>query len=692
MSRLSLGLVVAAALVLTACSEDSETGIVGAACTVGSQCLSGACVDGKCATAGADGGVVADSGVVVELPDAGPTRALVRVIVDPGSTTLVATDGARATQTFTAMGEYSDGVVEAVTPRWSVTSLAVGDIALTTGLFTANGFSGGMTTIQATVRDGGREVVGSATLVVRLENVIVTPGTDPTAPTRFVGTATVDASRAALIAYPLDGAMMPQNVFPADIQWRNGAPGDLFRVRLSKPSAQVTAFLAYDGNNHWLADEPSWRRFAQTDPDAPATVEVTRWDAATQQLIDGPVVTIRFAQVALSGSIYYWDIAAGRIVRIDDGTATREQFLPNPPQGCVGCHSVSASGRYMAGRFGGGENVGGVLDLTRDLTPNPPPLEFPVTATTSRWWFSSWSPDDRRMIVSYDENSSRVLRLMDPFRGVFLDPQGGTLPSNATHPSWSPDGNAIAYIGDLDAWGGANTAGNVWMVPVTGPDVFGAPVRLNDGAAMPNSLPVGNADSYPTWTADSGAVVFAHGTSSRSENGQAALYYVKKDGSGLVRLTKASGGPDASDTFQPRMSPFSQGDYFWVSFLSRRDYGNAQAGTAGTSRQQIWIAAIKKNPAPGEDPSEVGYWLPGQSTASMNISAFWAPRACRAEGQSCTVASECCGNDCRPDAQGQPVCGPENTQTCAEFGQACETTADCCDGVTCSAAKRCGDF
>lgn len=683
--------IVASVFVLGACSKDPGAGSTGTPCIADSQCFSGACVQGSCATNKPDAGADTDASVIV-VPDAGPVRRLVRVTVDPGNTTLVSTDGARATQAFTAMGEFSDGTLGTVSPRWSLDNLTLGDINLGSGLFTASGFYGGSTQVVARVTDGATEVVGQATLLVRLENTIVTPGTDPAAPQRFGAQPTVDVARAAGVAYPLDGAVMPQNVFPADVQWRNGAAGDIFRVRVSKPSAQITAFVGYDGNNHWQVEEAAWRRLAQTDPDAPATVEVTRWDSATQQLVDGTSVSVRFAKVALSGSIYYWDIAAGRIVRINDGTNTRDSFLPNPPLGCVGCHSISTSGRYMAGRFGGGDNIAGVLDLTRDLTPNPPPLEYPVGDGTIRWWFSSWSPDDRRLIVSTDEGSTRTLRLVDPFRGVYLDPQGGTLPTGATHPAWSPDGTAIAYVSDLDAWGGANTAGNVYVLPVTGPDTFGTPARLNDGTAMPMAVPMGNADSYPTWTPDSTALVFAHGNSSRSENGQAALYFMKRDGSGLVRLTKASGGVAAADTFQPRMSPFSRGDYYWVSYLTRRDYGNAQAGTAGTGRQQIWISAVRKGALPGEDPSEVGYWLPGQSTASMNISAYWAPRACRAEGESCSVASECCGNDCRPDLQGNPVCGPDNSTTCGALGAPCTASADCCDGVICSAAGRCGDF
>ena len=399
-------LILSLALGAAACSNDAGLGGNGSPCSTSSQCSSGVCTTGACVGgAAADGGPSGGTdGAVAIHDDAGPTRTLVRVVVDPGTATLVSTDGARATQTFTAMVEYSDGTTQVATPRWTSSTLVAGDIGNGTGIFTANGFSGGVVRIRATVLQGATEIFGEATLTVRLERTVITAGTDPTAPTRFIGTAMIDPTRAADIAYPIDGAVMPQNVYPADIQWRNGAAGDIFRVRLSKPSVQVTAFVAYDGSNHWLADEPAWRRFAQTDPDVAATIEVTRWDAATQQLVDGRTISLKFARAALSGTIYYWDIAAGRIVRIDDGTATRNQFMPNPQEGCVGCHSVSASGRYMAGRFGGGENYGGVLDLTKDLTGAPPPTEYPANAGSIHWWFSSWAPDETpgraRMVVT----------------------------------------------------------------------------------------------------------------------------------------------------------------------------------------------------------------------------------------------------------------------------------------------------
>jgi hypothetical protein len=90
------------------------------------------------------------------------------------------------------------------------------------------------------------------------------------------------------------------------------------------------------------------------------------------------------------------------------------------------------------------------------------------------------------------------------------------------------------------------------------------------------------------------------------------------------------------------------------------------------------VAAIRTDAAPGEDPSAVPYWLPGQNPRSANISAYWAPRACRVDGEACTVGSECCGGDCRPDATGALVCSPPPMERCRMEGETCSTDADCC--------------
>lgn len=629
--------------------------------------------------AGIGGGVGRDGG-------GPPVAFLESIALEPASADLMVEGGAPLTQQFSVVGTYSDGRTEPVAGRFEVEPLAIGTIDPISGLMTVHGTVGGEATVRARAVGPNGELVAEATVRVFRRDVFVDPGVAPTIPALFDGPITTDTTRSADLVYPLDGAVMPQNVPPARIAWLRQAVGDVFEVTLTKPNVEVVAYVT---SLDWLVGTEAWRALAQTDPEAPAQIRVDRLDAATMEVIEGRTISVRFAAAALSGSIYYWDINAGRIIRINDGTTDRDAFFPSPPLGCVGCHSVSTSGRYMAGRFGGGDNIGGVLDLTKDLTTDPPPLEFPISQMppSLQWWFSTWSPDDTRMIVSQSEGNqmNRAFALVDPFTGMSIMPAAGALPTGGvTHPAWAPNDSAIAYVQNADVWGGANATGDIAMVSVLGPDRFGAETIVLRGDQVPNPRPAGTAASYPTWSPDATQLAFAHGTSSRSENGASALYMMSPDGSRIVRLDNANGGPDTADTFQPRFSPFEQGGYFWMSYLSRRDYGNASSGTRGTNRQQIWISAIDADAPLDSDPSEVGYWLPGQDTTSLNISAYWAPRACRGDGEACTVASECCSGDCRPDENGVLSCSPEMSTECAELGEACLNSSDCCEGI-CSA-------
>lgn len=687
-----LGLAAAATLtLLSACSADPVG--PGESCTSSADCAAGqSCIDGRCATP-PDGGDT-DSGADASLDTRPPTATVVSIAIDPPSASLVSTNGSMPTQAFTVTATLDDGsMVAATAPRFTIDALSVGNVDEGSGTFTANGVIGGQATITAAVAGAAGDVTATATVDVTLERTIVGADVPPDYEARFMGAPVTDDARRAQLVYPLDGAVMPQNVYPADIQWLTGVAGDLFRITLTKPNVVVTAYVLHGGatfQNDWLVDEAGWRSVAQTDPEDDATITVTRWEAATSEVIAGTSRSVRFARAALTGSVYYWDIAAGRVVRIDDGTATRDEIMPTPPVAvggtrCVGCHTVSTSGRYMAGRLGGGENIGAVFDLTEDLTGDPPPTVFPLstgTPNSQHWWFSSWSPDDSRMVISTNESTTRALRFMDPFAGTEV-PVTGTLPTSATHPAWAPDNSAIAYVGGSNQWGGAFTVGHIDILPIDGPDAVGTAVRIHDSSTLAGSSPGGAADSYPTWTPDSGRIAFSHGSGTRSEDQNAALYIMNRDGSDVVRLDAATSAGNTD--FQPRFSPFDSGGYFWLSYLSRRDYGNAGAGTQGLGYQQIWVTAISNSPTAGVDPSSTPYWLPGQATTSRNISAYWAPRACRPDGEACSVGSECCGGDCRPGADGALVCAPPPPDRCRVRNETCSTDEDCCDGLQCFA-------
>ena len=645
------------------------------------------CTDGQCADV-RDTGVINIDAHVPPGTDA-PFATVVSLRLDPASADIVSVNGSTPTQAFTVVAQLSDGTERAaMVPVFSFDAPGIATIDEASGLATATGIIGGI----GNVRVEAMGLSAMATLRVRVARDVFSPGTDAATAALFATAPVDDAARSASIVYPLNGVVMPQNVYPADVQWLNGSAGDIYRIRIEKPESSVVAYVPFDGQNHWLVNADGWRAIAQTNPDAPAMIYVDRYESGSTTVISGTPVAVTFARAALTGSVYYWDIAAGRIIRIDDGTVARTNIIPAPPQPmrgetrCVGCHAVSPSGRYMAGRLGGGENIGGIFDLTADLTADPAATVWPtnpIEPTTARWWFSSWNPSETRLVLSVQEPTGGMA-FMDPHTGLDVTVSSPIpLPRNITHPAWSPDGNSIAYVSEINDWGGAYRNGNISVMPVTGPDAVGMPTMIHAGT----SLPGGACDGYPTWTPNSAHLAFAHGLDGRSEAGSSALHMMRADGTSVVRLDNASGGPTANDSFQPRFSPFDQGGYFWLSFLSRRDYGNAQVGTRGRGFQQIWVAAIRKDAlGTGVDPSAVGYWLPGQATTSRNISAYWAPRPCRPDGESCGVGSECCGGDCRAPAGGGPlVCSPPPPERCRRDGETCSTDADCCagSGLTC---------
>jgi hypothetical protein len=626
------------------------------------------------------------------------------VTIDPPMAQLLLRPGERGSARFSAVVRFNDGTSQpASAPEWFLTNRAVGEIGVATGVFEANGFVGGIGSANVRVPDGvGGVLVASAELRVRLDTDAFATGLGPEARALFADVNEVTAGRSASVVYPLDRAVMPQNVYPANIQWLEGSAGDTFRVELRKPQFSARFHVRHTGAGFTSSLQPdvlTWQAFAQTDPSEPGEISVTRFVAELSRTFAGPPVRVRFAPGAVTGSVYYWTVSSARIVRIDDGTAARVNFMPNPPwprnrdQNCIGCHTVSPSGRYMAGRLGGGFNTGSVFDLTTDLTGNPPPTRFDPTRTD--WWFNWWSPDESRLIVTRGP-SPTGLALLDPATGSPVPTMGTPLPdNNATHPSWSPDGREIAYVSAASDWGVDYRNGDLSTLPVTAPDTFGPSRTIQRGAMLPRGNPAHAAISYPVWSPDSQWIVFAHGQSARSSTQPAALFITRRDGAQLLRLDNANGGASGELSFEPRFSPFDTGGYFWLAFLSRRDYGNSLAGTRGTNREQIWVTAIRRTPTSPDgvrdpdpryeiDPSEVPYWLPGQDPQSRNISAFWAPRPCRPNGERCSVASECCSNDCRPPAGGGPaVCSPPPRTECRREGQTCSVDADCCDGLTC---------
>ena len=612
----------------------------------------------------------------------------VNLIVDPAQATLTSDNGSKPNQSFIIKGQRPDGSIsDPLAAVYSVPSNGIGTIDSSTGVFTATGEVGGTVTITATVVSNGVTLTTTMQVTVVLVKTYTTPGTPADAATKFIGTPTMDVAKSAQIVYPLNNVVMPQNVYPADIQWTNGVAGDLYRVQIVKPNYTMTTYVVHSGaafKYDLLPDAKAWSGAAQTSPDSDAVLTVDRWDKASGTVYSGKPVAMKFAKGSLLGSIYYWDIASGRIRRIDDGTANSVDFMPKPTvspvtnEQCVGCHVVSRDGRYMVGRLGGGDNVAAMYDLTKDLSTNPPPTEYPVTASLTRFWFASWKPDNGRLITSRWDGAKNVMYLIDPKTGANIPPIAGTFPINGVQPAWSPDGKTIAYVSEANSWGGDGlTTSNLSIMPVTGADSFGALVQIHKSTAVAGST----VDTYPTWSPDSKWIAFQNGQNGRSDaNVPGTFLMTSPDGKQIIKLGNATTAGDTTKTadtvYLPNFSPFDVGGHFWLTYVANRPYGNNQAGTKASPHQQLWVSAVKNNPAPGEDPSCVPYWLPGQTLSSKNITAYWAPKACRLDQDTCSTGSECCSGVCT----GGKCVPPPNR--CLKEGEQCGG-GGCCGQLIC---------
>ena len=558
--------------------------------------------------------------------------ALSSIEVQPADATIAIDNGTgNAPIGYTAIGHYANGTTAPIADA----VFALDDVgqrigALSGTQFTASGGAAGTGHVTATSQ--GKS--GSTGVTVTVHKVTLGPGVPPDAPGKLGGTAAPGAL-SPQIDYPLDGALMPQSVNSPDLQWEGtAAMGDLFHVKLVAGGATVEAIVSYDATFtwDWRPSAADWSLLTMSAGGAPVTVTVDHWDAASGLQGSNPV-KVAIAAAEVRGAIYYWDLSEGKMQRLDD--SGRNLAIPNPPANpsdatnhCVACHTISRDGRYLAGELWGGGLSGAVFDLSNPnvIMGNPAPTMAPVNTYTSL--FATFNPDATRLVI----NNGTSLALIDPFTGMAVPVNGTPLPTaNAAHPTWSPDGTLIAYVKDTDGtWAVDYTTGNLATIAVTPGDTFGAPTTIVPQA----SDPMLKAPSWPSFTPDSQWIAYAAGTNSRGRNAvgsppvetvyPGALFLVGRAGGTPVRLDNACSAQ--LDCYLPCFSPYDSGGYLWLVFYSVRDYGNAQAGTKGTQRRQMWVTAIDKSKlGTGADPSSVPYWLPEQDAKTDNMSAFWAP-------------------------------------------------------------------
>jgi hypothetical protein len=641
---------------------------------------------------GDDGGGAKDTGTLDSslTGDGGSDSSLITnrtvtgLSITPASVSIQSLNGAASTQQFTTVAKFSDGTSSPVTgASWSRDNPQVGAIA-GSGLYTANGSQGGIVDITATYQGQ----TAAAKLIVQL-HLQQNPGNVAgNVQTSLQGATTPDAT--VTWAYPYDGTVFPRGVGEAPLMWMNGGATDQYYVNLTSPTFQLETYVTA-ATGRYDFDAASWREFTDSTSGS-AELKVSRWNGTAATVATDMHWTI--GPASMRGTIYYWAINTGRVMRIQPGVTAPDDFL-GPTVTCPSCHTVSANGQNLL--------------MNEGTWPQETSFDFDLKAAStaysgfssnnngaSQWALPGVSPDGTVVV----ENWAPLRGNIGTQTGAFVASTGVAIPSTGLEgnqmwmPAFSPDGKLLAYVdsttSDLRAYDwdpvGLKATNDRLIVLSTA------------NAAQPQI-------QFPTVSPDHLWILYARGTSLGSLGVPGDLYVasVASPGTEIPLATLngttypfAAGSRDRDLDYEPTFAPVAAGGYFWVVFHSRRTWGNALTGPAfvaeGTGVKQLWVAAFDQAPVVGKDPSHAAFYLPGQDSTTLNMRGYWALDPCEGDGVGCQSGTQCCGGYCAAGAGdagagdgGGFVCA-STTSGCAQDGDKCTTSSDCCGastGTTC---------
>ncbi len=638
----------------------------------------------------------------------GPQGEVESISIEPSTAVIDVVNGTSTPAQFKAVGKLKTGGAAAVPATWSFDRVDLGVISSAASL-KAHGNKGGSGTVTATF--GTLTATATATINLKLEDD--TASLTPADKAKF---ATPDSNPSGTLLYPYDKTVFARGILAPELMWSGGGAGDKYKLEISDKGVSLVAYFSADPPSRFTMKKEWWTALTESSDGSPVSVKLSRLDAAGTAH-QAMAQTWKIAPGSLRGTIYYWAVNLGQIVKINPGAAAPvPAFDPgvasqlgnpapvggyqneNPPwdsagggKRCVACHTVSKDGSTLAASFSACEKAKtgcarpwGIVDTATEK------IKLISTYQPAPAIYSALNPDGKRLVT---DTTSFKMNMFDSATGA---PIASALDgySQVAVPQFSPDGKLMAFA--------SNTTG-AYPVEFSKSDLDVVDVDLATAPYFTNrrTIQVAAASneviSFPSFSPDSKWVFYQRGNYSRASYQTVAggplltgfndLFMADVDKNlGQIKLALANGegtlpAKEAKRNYQPRVNPVAVGGYAWVVFVSPRDYGNRMQSASDATvenRKQLWVAAIDLNPAPGADPSHPAFWLPGQDQKTINMDAYWALEPCKQNGLDCNEGYECCTGFCRDQGDGTFKCVPPPTNDCALVSEKCTTTADCC--------------
>ncbi|HEX4403496.1 MAG TPA: hypothetical protein VH560_01630, partial [Polyangia bacterium] len=342
--------------------------------------------------------------------------------------------------------------------NWSVDDTAIGAVG-SDGVFTPNGYVGGVATVTATVG------TGTVTTMITV-NVDITddPGTlDPQDKTALTTGGQSDAQFKWL--YPYDGTVFPRGLTAPTLQFA-GTGTRASYLTITAPHFSYKQIANLNDPLQVTIPPAIWKGVTLTaGPKDKVTASVTKLagDTAT-----GPLTQSWLIASATINGVFYYNTYTGSMLANGGGGIMRipaGQDAQLVVQGCTVCHSISANGSVLAAGSQNAPNALGdwnpVTSQTYDLGTTGTATMRTQTTEGRTFSFMGLTPDGSRGLVSglppkrngpflphgIFSTPGLPSKMVDTKTGADIAaPSLTSLVQYATTPAFSPDGAHVAFV------------------------------------------------------------------------------------------------------------------------------------------------------------------------------------------------------------------------------------------------------
>ncbi len=485
--------------------------------------------------------------------------------IEPADSTVIVSPGVAQEVQFQAVIERDDGSEEFTNlVSWGASNVSLGTLS-SLGVFSTFDDRGGTSNISANYL--GFEATTRLTVVYSAQ--VVVDGLVSGVETLFDGDTTPSPENGPRILYPYSDVVIPKNLPEISFMWDPGEGSDqanLFRLTFRSSILDVEVFTEGTSFN------PSgdlWRIIASSAAGGEISVTLAglRYHVeegapvADTSAVETEESPIRIDRLDASGSIYYFSASDSGIKRISLDRRGSEDFM-RPlalEASCVSCHVLNPESNEMAVAYQlGNQNLMAVVDITGGADNTVTLME------NEPGDMMTFSPDGEWLLVN-GAGSITLYSTADwesyevPVEGLVAQPE------------WSPDGDRITvvYIEDEHGFIADTTFndGGIAYLRVTGPgEIDPTPVVLVPADGTNNNY-------FPTFSPDGEWLAFTRAVDEDSYWASSAeVWMVHKDGGTPIRLGNANGGTGLQNSW-PRWGPLSDSDFLYLTFSSNRPYG-----------------------------------------------------------------------------------------------------------------------